>query len=294
VAVRKRILVGAGLAVVLVIVIGAVAIRRVSRPLQQLERVANQISQDLNATEATTNHDLADSALGYLKDIRSRDEIGRLASSFLHLVTRLSLYIRERKAAEEKITALARTDVLTGLPNRAAFLERLAQAFAATRRGANPLAVFYLDLDHFKDVNDTLGHAAGDALLQAVAIRLRASLRENDMVARLGGDEFVVLQTDTTDPSAAGVLADRIRTLLAAPYEICGSEIHLSASIGIAAYGGDKGEPDTILAQADAALYRAKEQGRDRYCFHSGAAPAGKQGEVIEPRRAAFPRNSVM
>jgi diguanylate cyclase (GGDEF)-like protein/PAS domain S-box-containing protein len=177
--------------------------------------------------------------------------------------------ITERKAAEEKIALLARTDPLTGLANRATFGERLRQAFAAARRGAGPFAVFYLDFDHFKNINDTLGHAVGDELLQQVAERLKGALRETDLVARLGGDEFAILQMEMGEPANAGALAAKIRSILSQPYRLGGHELQLTTSIGICPYAADSNGPEQMLMQADLALYRAKDEGRDRYCFHS-------------------------
>ncbi|WP_245412105.1 sensor domain-containing protein [Methylocella silvestris] len=177
--------------------------------------------------------------------------------------------ITERKEAAEKIVLLARTDSLTGLANRATFMDRLQQAFAAARRGASPFAVLYLDLDHFKDINDTLGHGMGDLLLQAVGRRLKSGCREADLPARLGGDEFAILQTELTDFSGATALAVTIRDLLTAPYRLGESELRITVSIGIASYASEVLGPKEMLEQADLALYRAKEEGRDQFRFHS-------------------------
>jgi diguanylate cyclase (GGDEF)-like protein/PAS domain S-box-containing protein len=177
--------------------------------------------------------------------------------------------ITERKAAEDKIALLARTDPLTGLANRATFGERLRQAFAATRRGASAFAVLYLDMDHFKNVNDTLGHPIGDELLRQVASRLTSTVRETDLVARLGGDEFAVLQADMNEPADAGTLAAKIQAALTRPYDLVGHELHMTTSIGICPFAADSEGPDQMLMQADLALYRTKEEGRDGYRFHS-------------------------
>jgi diguanylate cyclase (GGDEF)-like protein len=177
--------------------------------------------------------------------------------------------ITERKAAEAEILHLARTDPLTGLANRATFFERLQQAFAASRRGAASFALLSLDIDRFKDVNDTLGHPAGDQLLTAVAERLEASVRESDIVARLGGDEFAILQYGLDDTADAGALAIKIRSALALPMTLSGNELHLTASIGISIYAEEIAAPEDMLSQADVALYRAKEEGRDQYRFHT-------------------------
>ena len=177
--------------------------------------------------------------------------------------------ITERKAAEEKIALLARTDGLTGLANRATFNERLRQVFAAAQRGAPAFAVLYLDLDKFKPVNDTLGHPIGDLLLQEVAARLKSCTRESDLVARLGGDEFVVLQCEIHDAANAGELAGKIQSELARPYMLNGNEVSISVSIGICAYDLTIDAADAMLAQADRALYRSKKEGRNQYHFHS-------------------------
>jgi diguanylate cyclase (GGDEF)-like protein/PAS domain S-box-containing protein len=193
-----------------------------------------------------------------------RDREGRLLE-----VEGIIIDITERKVAEEEIALLARTDSLTGLANRAIFLDRLRQAFAAAARGARPFAILYLDLDYFKPVNDTFGHAAGDQLLREVAKRLVECTRETDLVARLGGDEFGVLQTDVVEPASAGSLAARIQQSLALPYQINGNDVRISASIGICPHSPNTAGPDAMLAQADLALYRSKEEGRNQYRFHS-------------------------
>jgi len=193
-----------------------------------------------------------------------RDKEGRLIE-----VEGIVIDITERKAAEEKITLLARTDGLTGLANRATFTERLAHAFAAAQRGANPFAIHYLDLDKFKPVNDTFGHPVGDMLLQQVAERLKSCTRETDLVARLGGDEFAILQGEIREPANGGTLAAKIQAALALPFAISGNEINISVSIGISAYAPDSAGADAMLVQADLALYRSKDEGRNQYHFHS-------------------------
>jgi diguanylate cyclase (GGDEF)-like protein/PAS domain S-box-containing protein len=193
-----------------------------------------------------------------------RDRHGRLVE-----IEGMVIDITERKAAEDKIALLARTDSLTGLANRATFNERIRQAFSATKRGTTPFAVLYLDLDHFKTINDTLGHPTGDQLLREVAERLRRCTREQDVVARLGGDEFAVLQTDVLDPANAGSLAATIQASLVRPYHIDGHELQVTVSIGISPYTPACANADDMLAQADRALYRSKDEGRNRYRFHS-------------------------
>jgi len=180
-----------------------------------------------------------------------------------------SRHARRLLSANRKVSELAQVDALTGLANRRAFVERLAVAFAASRRGASPFALLYFDLDHFKDVNDTLGHPAGDALLRQVAERVNGTVRQTDLVGRFGGDEFAVLQSDGADPATAGALAARICAALAVPYAIDGNAVHVTASIGIAVYSADVAGAEAMMVQADLALYRAKEDGRNCYRFHS-------------------------
>ncbi|MGO8846158.1 MAG: putative bifunctional diguanylate cyclase/phosphodiesterase [Methylocella sp.] len=189
--------------------------------------------------------------------------VSLLIMSFTLIVSALDANFSKR------IALLARTDGLTGLANRATFIERLYQAFAAARRGASRFAVLYIDLDHFKDVNDTLGHSAGDLLLISAAGHLKRNCRESDLVARLGGDEFAILQTEVSDVSGATALASKIHGVLGTPYQLGDSKLFLSASIGISLFTDATAGPDEMLAKADLALYRAKEDGRDQYRFHS-------------------------
>ncbi len=172
--------------------------------------------------------------------------------------------VTERKQAEARIAYMAHHDALTGLPNRVLFHERLADALARVRRagGWSGLAVHCLDLDHFKSVNDTLGHPVGDQLLKAVAERLGACVGEEALVARLGGDEFAVIQPLAAGPNAAGELASRLIAVVAAPYEVQGHEVVIGASIGIALAPDDGDTADALLRNADMALYRAKAEGR--------------------------------
>ncbi len=171
--------------------------------------------------------------------------------------------------ANTRISELAQTDALTTLANRRAFTDRLDAAFAASRRGSPAFGLLYFDLDHFKDVNDTLGNPIGDALLRQVADRVKCAVRMNDLVARFGGDEFAVLQTDVADLTAASTLATEIGKVVAAPYLIDGNVVRVTASIGISLFSAEIGGPEAMMMQADLALYRAKEDGRNCFRFHS-------------------------
>jgi diguanylate cyclase (GGDEF)-like protein/PAS domain S-box-containing protein len=176
--------------------------------------------------------------------------------------------ITERKFASEKLAELARSDSLTGLCNRAGFIDELSVAFARARRGGGFFAVVYLDLDHFKDVNDTLGHRVGDALLRLVADRLRACVRETDLVCRFGGDEFAILLDGVFEESAVEAVAHKISKAFASPFRLDGSQAHVAASMGAVLYGADIEGPEAMMMKADLALYRAKDDGGDKLRFH--------------------------
>ncbi|MBI0538389.1 EAL domain-containing protein [Roseomonas sp. KE2513] len=180
------------------------------------------------------------------------------------------LPLRLLNQALERASYLAAHDLLTGLPNRGLFTDRLRQALALARRDAEPLAVLCLDLDRFKEVNDTLGHAAGDRLLQEVAKRLSAVVRESDTLARLGGDEFAIIQPKARQPEAADALARRLIAALEAPVDLGGDWASVGVSIGIAMVD-QSGSADLtqLMRDADLALYQAKEGGRGGYRFFS-------------------------
>ncbi len=185
--------------------------------------------------------------------------------------------ITERRKAEETIRRLAYHDALTGLPNRALFEDRLSVALAQAHRNKQMLAVMFLDLDRFKLVNDTLGHGHGDLLLKSVARDLTQLVREGDTVARVGGDEFTILLADIGSAEAATAVAERILDRLKRPRVVEGHELRVTTSIGISLYPTDGSDAETLLRNADTAMYRAKEQGRDNYqCF----APAMNAGVV--------------
>ena len=171
--------------------------------------------------------------------------------------------ITERKNAEEKIVQLAYFDELTGLPNRRLFNDRLSMALAAAHRCNDMLAVMFIDLDRFKEINDSLGHSAGDVLLKLVAKRIQSVLREGDTLARLGGDEFVVL-CEIDDIAAVISIADKILSYLNTPFQLEGFEVGATASIGAAVYPDDGLDSETLLKHADIAMYRAKNNGRNQ------------------------------
>jgi diguanylate cyclase (GGDEF)-like protein len=176
--------------------------------------------------------------------------------------------VTEQRRSEAKVAYLAHHDALTGLANRVAVGQKIEEAAARHRRWGVSFSVLLLDLDRFKYVNDTLGHPAGDALLQEVAIRLKASLRETDVLGRLGGDEFAIIQAgETNQREAASAFADRIIEVIGKPFSIDGNEVNIGTSIGIALAPEHASSPDDLLKMADMALYRAKSAGRNSHRF---------------------------
>ena len=174
--------------------------------------------------------------------------------------------ITEQRLTEARVRHLARHDALTDLPNRFVFREEMDKAESRIKRG-EMIAVLCIDLDHFKAVNDTLGHAVGDAVLIEVAARLRSAAREGDVVARLGGDEFALLAGTLDGPQAAATIADRIVKSMSLPIIVDDHQVMIGASVGIAIAPHDGVDGETLLKKADLALYRAKSEGRGTYHF---------------------------
>jgi diguanylate cyclase (GGDEF)-like protein len=196
--------------------------------------------------------------------------------------------ITERRRAENEIARMARHDALTGLPNRVLLRERLVADLMRVQRG-DRLAVLYLDLDHFKGTNDTLGHPIGDGLLKTVAERLRACLRANDTIARLGGDEFAIIQTGVEQQSDVTTLAQRLRQVVIEPHDIDGHQVLADVSIGIAMAPGDGIEPDQLLKHADMAMYAAKNDGRGSFRYFApemNARAQARRALELDLRRA--------
>ncbi len=196
----------------------------------------------------------------------------------------------QMQAAQQRMEMMATHDALTGLPNRSLARDRFEQAAAAARRGEHKVAMLYLDLDNFKNVNDTLGHGSGDALLQQVSDRLGALLRTADTVARLGGDEFLVLVPEVDDVAAVGEIANKVVTGLMAPFDVLGREIFTGCSLGVTLFPVDGEDFDSLLKTADIAMYRAKESGRNAYRFWDGEMNASvvEHVELLSAMRAAL------
>ena len=188
-------------------------------------------------------------------------------------VAELELKMAQQQAAEARAERLALFDGLTGLPNRHLLADRASQAIDIARRSDEPLAVLFLDLDHFKNVNDTLGHRVGDSLLTQLAARLRGAVREQDTVARMGGDEFVLV-LPLTDIAGAAHLATKLMTLASAPFQVDGQELMVTPSMGIAMFPTDGDDFEALCKCADAAMYRAKRDGRNAYRFFTSEMQA--------------------
>lgn len=200
--------------------------------------------------------------------------------------------ISERKRAEEQSHHQAYHDALTDLPNRSLFNDRLSLAILHAHRRRHGLAVMFIDLDHFKNVNDTLGHTAGDEVLVAVAERLKSCLREEDTVARVGGDEFLVLLTGISRDSDVGAMARKVLKTLAEPFPLKKRELFLSASIGVGLYPNDGTDAETLVANVDTAMYRAKEAGRNNFQFFTPHMQEASQerAHLESGLRRALPR----
>ncbi|HEY7160789.1 MAG TPA: diguanylate cyclase, partial [Acidobacteriota bacterium] len=201
----------------------------------------------------------------------------------------------ERKQAAETIRHLAYHDSLTGLPNRMLFRDRFLHALALAHRKKEMLAMLFLDLDRFKKINDTLGHAAGDRLLQAVSERLKKTLREGDTIARLGGDEFMILLSGVKAVEDAAKVAEKILYAIRPAFMIDGHELHITTSIGISLYPYDGQDTDTLVKNSDIALYRAKEYGRNNYQLYTASmnARAFEQLALENSLRRALEREEL-
>ncbi|HTD03098.1 bifunctional diguanylate cyclase/phosphodiesterase [Undibacterium sp.] len=199
----------------------------------------------------------------------TRARLGDEDMVLMGITTDIASIAIEDRRSEEKILKLAHYDDLTGLPNRFLYHQHLAKSLAHAERNRSRLAVFFVDLDRFKNINDTFGHDEGDTVLRNIARRFKACLRESDTVARVGGDEFILLVDQYDNPMDLSDIAEKLLVEAALPFDIRGQECQLSASIGIATYPADGKDAQTLLKNADIAMYRAKNRGKDNYQFYA-------------------------
>jgi diguanylate cyclase (GGDEF)-like protein len=227
------------------------------------------------------------------REVREPD--GRLLDAVNVIGSQIGQFVR-RKQAEENILRLAHYDGLTGLPNRSMFNQRLAHALAQARRNETALAVLFIDLDRFKNINDTLGHDAGDHVLKEVAQRLLDCLRESDTAGRLGGDEFVVLIEELSQPLHVAGVSQKILAAVAKPFILDTQEFHITASVGISTYPDDSKDTQSLLKNADIAMYRAKEQGGSNFQFYSAQMNVHtvERMEMESDLRRAVERNELL
>ncbi len=206
----------------------------------------------------------------------THDETGKIIE-----IIAVSRDITTRKQSEERLLYLANYDSLTGLPNRALFRDRLRRAIARSQRNETKIALFFLDLDRFKNINDSLGHHAGDQLLRGVSKRLKQYAREGDTIARLGGDEFTIILEGIHSTEDASVVAEKILELMQAPFRLDGHEVVVTPSIGITLFPDDAADMRSLLKNADTAMYRSKEKGRNAYQFYTSGMNAKAYEHLI-------------
>jgi diguanylate cyclase (GGDEF)-like protein/PAS domain S-box-containing protein len=219
----------------------------------------------------------------------ARAAFGAEETRFLAAAASMVSAALHRLDSEARLAYLAQYDPLTGLPNRALLSDRFAMMIVQARRRGSALGVLFIDLDDFKTVNDTQGHAAGDELLKETARRVQSALRDGDTVARISGDEFAVILSDLTRPADAALVAEKILERVAVPVDVGGQEAIVSASIGIATFPADGDEPEALLGAADAAMYRAKQSGRNGFQFFTADLDQRTRARAVlgtEMRRA--------
>jgi diguanylate cyclase (GGDEF)-like protein len=262
-------------------------------PLDADQRPAAQAARELEQLRAQIDQARAELVRLQQAVIDAECRLGRnLAADIVDANERLvSAALQARLDAETAARALAdaarsaRLDALTGLPNRILLLDRFAHSIANANRRGGRLALLFVDLDNFKQINDQHGHAFGDEVLTLAARCLASTVREADTVSRHGGDEFLILLDEIVQPSDAVRVADKLIAELARPHRVHDRELSLTASVGISLYPDDGNDADTLIKRADAAMYRAKRQGRGSFCFHGDEEQGDSDGAASPPPR---------
>jgi diguanylate cyclase (GGDEF)-like protein len=236
----------------LALILSALVSRIVTGPLNNMVKEVKRFSKERVITASP---------------LRRNDELGLLSRSFHDMQAEIMAYLSELNESRTALDHLARHDTLTGLPNRRMFFDRLEHAIGNSRRSGKQLAVLFIDLDRFKEINDTLGHAVGDDVLINVARLLKASVREVDTVARLGGDEFVILLDTIDDPQHVKAVAQKLHDCFQQSMQIGGREMFVHSSIGIGIFPRDGGDADELVHNADQAMYNSKKAGGNTFSF---------------------------
>ena len=231
--------------------------------------LSKEILTPISKLNESTNIIIETKALTARVGVYNNDEIGELAKNFNVMLDKLYQSHDELNKQKDLMAYKAHHDELTGLPNRALFNDRLEFALIKASRKESVVAVFFLDLDRFKEINDTYGHDAGDEVLKVFAQRLKESIRAEDTLARMGGDEFMIIIEDHINPDTSAVVAQKIVDAMKEPIELEADTIKLSTSIGIALYSKDAEEAQELIKNADLAMYDAKQSGRDNFKFYS-------------------------
>ena len=230
--------------------------------------LSKEILTPISKLNESTNIIIETKALTARVGVYNNDEIGELAKNFNVMLDKLYQSHDELNKQKDLMAYKAHHDELTGLPNRALFNDRLEFALIKASRKESVVAVFFLDLDRFKEINDTYGHDAGDEVLKVFAQRLKESIRAEDTLARMGGDEFMIIIEDHVNPNTSTVVAQKIVDAMKEPIELEADTIKLSTSIGIALYSQDAEEAHALIKYADLAMYDAKQSGRDNFKFY--------------------------
>ncbi len=242
------------------LLLSALAARALTRPLQEMMQAIQRFSKERSFSPLP---------------LQRRDELGELARSFQAMQEEIVEHLNQLNQSRNALDHLAQHDPLTGLPNRRMFFERLQQAISSAKRTQQPLALLFIDLDYFKEINDRHGHARGDEVLKAVARLLRSATREVDTVARLGGDEFVILFNVLEESQDIQRIVCKLHERFQTSLRIDGQELNIRASIGVSCYPQDGDSAERLIQHADRAMYAAKRDGRNTFAFHAGSA----QGE---------------